>query len=101
MDDQDGKVEMVTQYTPALIENIQVRSFFNQYASTVPFGLEIGIIKMMMTAMTRMMVLVMIIIMIKIVMAIESGGWMTLTGMCQKNGQRGMDRVKIGKINIW
>ena len=41
---------------------------------------------MLMTAMTMM-----IIIMIKIVMAIESGGWMTLTGMCQKNGQRGMD----------
>ena len=94
MDDQDGEVEMVTQYnyTPSLVENIQVRSFFNQYASTVPFGLEIVIIKMLMTAMTMMMMVGMIIIMIKIMMAIESGGWMTLTGMCQKNGQRGMDR---------
>ena len=80
---------MVTQYnyTPSLVENIQVRSFFNQYASTVPFGLEIVIVKMLMTAMTMMMVVVMmIIIMIKIVMAIESGGWMTLTEMCQKMG---------------
>ena len=87
VDDQDGEVEMVTQYnyTPSLVENIQVRSFFNQYASTVPFGLEIVIVKMLMTAMTMMMMVVMmIIIMIKIVMAIESGGWMTLTGMCQK-----------------
>ena len=86
-DDQDGEVEMVTQYnyTPSLVENIQVRSFFNQYASTVPFGLEIVTVKMLMTAMTMMMVVVMIIIiMIKIVMAIESGGWMTLTEMCQK-----------------
>ena len=71
MDDQDGEVEMVTQYnyTPSLVENIQVRSFFNQYASTVPFGLEIVIVKMLMTAMTMMMVVVMmIIIMIKIMM---------------------------------
>ena len=93
MDDQDGEVEMVTQYnyTPSLVENIQIRSFFNQYASTVPFGLEIVIVKMLMTAMTMMMVVVlMIIIMIKIVMAIESGGWMTLTEMCQKNEKRGM-----------
>ena len=42
-----------------------------------------------MTAMTMMMVVVMIIIMIKIVMAIESGGGMTLTGMCQKMGSAG------------
>ena len=49
-----------------------------------------------MMAMTMMMVVVMAIIMIKIVMAIESGGWMTLTGMCQKIGQRGMD---IGGVN--
>ena len=42
------------------------------------------IIKILMTAMTMM-----IIIMIKIVMAIESGGGMTLTGMCQKMGSAG------------
>merc|ERR1719400_1129807 len=29
----------------SLIENIQVRSFFNQYASTVPFGLGQGMMK--------------------------------------------------------
>ena len=57
VDDQDGGVEMVTQYTPALVENIQIRSFFNQYASTVPFGLEI--VKMLMMELTMMMVVVM------------------------------------------